>query len=125
MYELYKINMTYITTHKINGISFNRCGTCNRCGICCKDEQCPHYVIVNNLPSCLIYDKREQKCEECSKIRKKYIDHKICIKFPDHPWLKVIKKKECSYKFIRLDEAGNVSNIPLPFTGINDPDNYK
>ena len=47
------------------------------------------------------------------------MDHSVCIRFPDHPWLSVIKNVECTYEFTRLDEDGNISLEPLPFSDVN------
>lgn len=96
-----------MTNFRVHGCTFIRTGSCNRCpGInpasCCTD--CPHLKVVDNVNTCLIYDKRKQKCEKCSKEQKQYVDHSICIMFPNHPFLKVIKDKECSYKFEAIPE---------------------
>ena len=100
-------------THNVHGIAFERTGACNRCGVCCVDEDCSHYAVVDELPTCLIYNQRHNDCGEHD------YSHAMCITFPDHPWLKVIKKQECSYQFARLDKDGNVSNEPLLFADID------
>jgi len=85
-------------THIVHGVQFIRSGTCNRCGICCVDETCSHYAVINNVPTCKIYNKRNQSCQEHGGIT-----HSVCVAFPDHPWLKVIKNGECSYQFMCLN----------------------
>lgn len=105
----------FTATHTVHKIPFKREGTCNRCGICCVDDQCSHYQVVDSVPTCLIYNERHKVCAEHSAESGRDIDHSVCIRFPDHSWLKVIKETECSYTFDRLDESGNVSLEPLPF----------
>ena len=86
-------------THIVHGVSFIRSGSCNRCGICCVDENCSHYAVVNNVPTCKIYNNRNQSCPDHGGIT-----HSVCVDFPNHPWLKVIKNSECSYQFTCLNE---------------------
>lgn len=81
-----------------------RVGECNRCGHCCVIDKCPHFKFVNGLATCLIYDKRDQICEECSAKRtgpNKYVTHKVCVGFPEHPHMRCLKTGQCGYKFVR------------------------
>ena len=105
-------------THRVHGIPFKRTGSCNRCGLCCVNEPCGHYEVIEGLPTCLIYHTRDQKCEACSTREGKDVDHSMCIRFPEHPWLNVMRNNECSYRFTRLDEKGKASKEPLPFISL-------
>jgi len=86
---------------------WTRTGECNRCGQCCIDEKCPHIAKVKGVWTCLIYDKRDQDCEECNKLfgvegrAGGSRNHKVCINFPDHPFLNCLKSGKCGYKFIK------------------------
>lgn len=86
---------------------WTRTGECNRCGQCCIDKECPHFKWVNGIPTCLVYDKRDQECEECKKRLGKddkpdrSFTHKCCINFPDHPGLQCLKNGKCGFKFIK------------------------
>jgi len=91
-------------THTVHKVPFVRTGSCNRCGICCVDEKCSHYQVINKLPTCMIYNKRAEVCKKCSILEDE--THKVCIDFPDHPWLKVIRNGECSYKFEEIKTGG-------------------
>lgn len=121
-------------THRVHGIPFNRKGECNRCDGCRKGclEDCPHGMSDGGKPFCGIHETRHLVCRECSEAesqegQKKEVTHQVCIDFPDHPWLDVIKRGVCNYQFTRLDEEGNVSDEPLPFMdldeGTGDADN--
>ena len=89
-------------THIVHGVPFVRTGLCNRCpGIsapCCID--CSHLEYKSGVNTCLIYKQRKQVCKSCSDIKGKDVTHEVCIDFPDHPWLDVIKKGQCAYTFI-------------------------
>ena len=89
-------------THTVHGVPFVRSGICNRCpGIsapCCIG--CPHLEFKDGINTCLIYNTRDINCGECCKsLGKKKYNHSVCIRFPSHPWLNVIKKDQCSYTF--------------------------
>lgn len=104
------------TTHKIN---FKRTGECNRCpGVnpapCCID--CPHFDVISGVNTCLIYNTRNQICKECSQKRGKDITHNVCIEFPNHAWLNILKSDNCGYTFEPLtkedeDKFNNLTNI--------------
>ena len=83
-----------------------RTGECNRCGQCCIDKKCLHFVWVKGVATCLIYNKRDQDCEECSAElirlgKAKRYNHKVCINFSNHPFLHCLKSGKCGYNFIR------------------------
>lgn len=86
-------------------IDFNRSGICDRCpnnqpAPCCTN--CPHFKIVDGVNTCLIYDTRADKCEECIKLEKnvdKNGTHADCIDWPQHPLLDSIKIGACKYNF--------------------------
>jgi hypothetical protein len=96
-----------MTKFKVHGINYKRTGKCDRCpenqpAPCCSD--CVHFKIVNGKNTCLIYDKRHEVCKECSEAEsqsgeKKKVTHQVCIDFPTNPWLWVVKKGLCNYKF--------------------------
>lgn len=89
---------------KVHGIEFIRTGKCNQCGGCAdKCIECPHGVAIDSGAKCTIYQKREKHCEICSEIYNKPSTHQICIDFPNHPWLHVIRRGVCGYKFKRVD----------------------
>jgi len=67
-----------------------RKGQCNRCGWCCKHENCEHLEIKNGIATCLIYkQKRELKCTI----------------FPDAP---PILHEGCGYWFIDTWEDNKI-----------------
>ena len=102
-----------IKKFKVHGIEFERSGTCSQCGGCGrKCLTCPHGEPDKDGSKCTIYDSRHLPCEECSKIHGEPITHQICIDFPNHPWLDVIRRGICSYKFKRVDGK---SMDDLPF----------
>ncbi len=107
-------------THTVHKIPFERTGSCNHCDGCRQEclEECPHGTVVDGKSFCTIYDTRHLVCKECSdKFHGgKEITHQGCIDFPSHPWLRVILDGICNYQFTRLDEEGNASDEPLPFT---------
>lgn len=74
-------------------------------------------MAVDGKPFCTIHSSRHLVCEECSDKFQggKETTHQVCIDFPNHPWLWVIKEDICGYRFVRLDEEGNISKEPLPF----------
>ena len=84
---------------------WTRTGKCNRCpGIhpapCCLD--CPHLEIIDGINTCLIYKTRDQECEECKVLlgkEGKSYTHKVCIDFPNHPFLHCLP--QCSYNFTK------------------------
>jgi hypothetical protein len=95
-------------THTVHGIKLSRSGACNRCSSlkvapCCLG--CPHFKRVNNINTCLIYATRGDVCAVCSEGQPKPVTHQVCIDFPDHPWLSVIKEGKCSYSFQGISEA--------------------
>lgn len=122
----------YPITHTVHGIHFSREGTCDRCKghpkpLCNCDYQgndpnfvgddCPHLTRVANKNTCSIYDDRHLHCETCFPDEPGQT-HQVCIDFPDHPWLNVIRDKVCgSYEFIRVHTDGTVDITPLPFAG--------
>jgi hypothetical protein len=98
---------------EVHGIEFERSGICDQCGGCAKDcLKCPHGELHNDGSICTIYETRHLYCKECSKIHNEFITHQICIDFPNHPWLDVIRRGICSYKFERVDGK---SMDTLPF----------
>ena len=109
---------------KVHGCNFIRTGKCNRCGICCMDDKCPHFKWIDGVATCLIYDKRAEECEECKKRlgkEGKSFTHQVCIDFPNHPFLKVIHKKECSYTFKPLtkEDEDKVGKLDIRYADGN------
>lgn len=93
--------------------NYIRIGQCNQCGWCCEQEQCPHLAYKDEKAICLIRDKLEQPCDICSadliKLGKaKRRTHKVCIDFPNHPYLNCLKYCKCGYKFIGINN-GDIS----------------
>ncbi|OFW53983.1 MAG: hypothetical protein A2163_07890 [Actinobacteria bacterium RBG_13_35_12] len=91
-------------TFSTKQFNFTRSGECNRCGQCCISDKCPHFKWVDGVATCLIYDKRDQECEECKiKLGKqgKSFTHKVCINYPDHPFLNCLKTGKCGYSFTK------------------------
>lgn len=86
-------------THRVHGIPFHRIGECKRCGSCC--GVCEY---LNEDGSCLTYP-------ECPAY-----NNDLRERFPDHPWLRVIREGVCGYQFVRLTEEGERDDTPLPFT---------
>ena len=79
-------------TYEVHGVLFKRTGSCTRCsGDCCLG--CSHYRVINKIPTCTIYTKSNEFCKEHGET------HEVCIKFPDHPFLTVIKNGKCAFKF--------------------------
>ena len=84
----------------IHGINFIRTGKCNSCPGCARVcLECPHGILKDGKQFCTIYNRREKVCPECSAERGKLITHVVCITFPSHPFLRVIKSGICAYKF--------------------------
>jgi hypothetical protein len=90
----------------VHGVDYYRIGCCNRCGECEKPD-CPHYSILLGTATCDCYDERETVCDFCTNdessmwYRKgKPITHSVCVGFPNHPFLRVIKNDICGFKFI-------------------------
>jgi len=94
--------------------TWTRIGECNHCGLCCIDTdkdgkviECPHLVWVKGKSTCSIHDRLDQDCEECNKIfdvegrAGGSRNHKVCINFPDHPFLNCLKSKKCGFSFIK------------------------
>lgn len=84
---------------------YRREGTCNNCGACCKNEQCPHLVKQGDIFLCGIWEHLAEPCIPCSAElirlgKPKRYTHAVCIRFPDHPFLDVIKNKKCSFTFV-------------------------
>ena len=92
-----------------------RTGECNRCGWCCEQEKCPHLSYdAEGKSDCLIWDKLDQPCDVCGaemiKLGKsKRYTHKVCIDFPNHPYLNCLKSGKCSYKFVPEVKSGDNS----------------
>ena len=98
---------------KVHNIEFIRSGSCNQCGGCGdKCVKCPHGEPYKDGSKCTIYDTRNLHCKECSEIHREFINHQICIDFPNHPWLDVIRRGICSYKFERVD-GGSMDDLPF------------
>jgi len=81
-----------------------RTGECNRCGQCCIDEKCVHLKFENNLAICTIYNDRDKLCDICNEKlvklgKEKKYTHKVCIDFPNHPYLNCLKTRKCGYKW--------------------------
>jgi len=74
----------------MSGLIVERQGECIKCGACCFEANCPHFDIPTR--TCLIYETREQYCEQCKK------DHSICVRWPVYPVK--FSKPQCGYKFI-------------------------
>lgn len=83
----------------VHGQEHERTGKCNRCGVCCERCQCPHFKWIDGVATCLIYDTRDQICKECSEKQGQDVDHKICIIYPNHPYIKEVEEGVCGYKF--------------------------
>ena len=82
----------------IAGIRLIRKGECRRCGFCCR--ACPHLFprydgIRVGYYTCLIYDRRGERCEQCKA------QHSLCIDFPQSP--KKHLNPECGYSFYTED----------------------
>ena len=85
--------------------TYIRIGHCNNCGFCCRKNHidCPHLITTNETTSCSIRDKLSEICEVCSERLykgKKKMTHKVCIDFPDHPYLGCLKTGKCGYRFV-------------------------
>jgi len=96
------------TTHKVHGVNFVRTGSCNQCKGCEPDcIACPHGERkADGKVYCKIQDTKEDVCDYCTNNsdsewykKGREVTHQVCIDFPDHPWLGVIKKGICNYKF--------------------------
>lgn len=93
-----------ITSH---GIEFIRFGSCQQCGICgCDKWPCPHHSIRDGKHQCSIYNRREEHCDECGA------DHAGCIRFPDNPWVRMVRSGECGFRFVRAD-GGLMDELPF------------
>ena len=90
---------------RVHGYTFIRSGECARCGRCGCDG-CPHYIVEHDKATCTIYDKRAEYCPTCETT------HQICIDFPDHPWLHVIRDGVCAFTFER-DDGGSMDDLPF------------
>ena len=93
---------------KAHGCEFIRTGKCNQCSGCdhvCMS--CPHGERrKDGKVYCKIQNTKGEVCDYCtnnpdSKWYKNgdEVTHQVCIDFPNHPWLGVIKKGICNYKF--------------------------
>jgi len=92
---------------EVHGITFIRTGECRQCGACgCAKLKCPHFAMIRDKANCDIYDAREQYCEECG------MTHQSCIKFPDNPWIDVVRDGTCSYTFVRQG-GGSMDRLPF------------
>lgn len=107
----------YFTAH---GIQFERTGSCTNCGGCDSDcSNCPHGKLTDGKWLCEIYETRGEVCKYCTENKDsswyrdgKEVTHQVCIDFPNHPWLNVVRKGVCTYQFRRVD---NKSMDTLPF----------
>lgn len=68
-----------------------RKGNCNRCGWCCKHENCKYLEIKNGIAVCLIHDSPDRPLK--------------CVIFPSAP---PILHKECGYSFIDIWEGNKI-----------------
>lgn len=102
-------------THIVHGIRFIRTGECTHCGGCDSDcLACPHGEKRDDgKVYCKIQETKTEVCEYCTNTpnTKWYDDgrkvtHQVCADFPNHPWLRVITSRKCSYKFevVKEDE---------------------
>lgn len=109
--------MCEIRTFRVHGVNYIRTGSCKRCGECEKTT-CPHLAQEGTLSCCLIHEKdRAAVCEECTNDKNSYfyrggrpVTHQVCIVFPDHPFLRVIKEGICGYKFEPATEEDSVKH---------------
>jgi len=107
---------------KVHGIDFERTGNCNQCGGCDHEcSICPHGELKNGKWDCNIRtpDIRSKVCEHCTTNidshwykEGKNVTHQVCIDFPNHPWLNVIRSGKCAYNFTRKDN-NSMDNLPF------------
>jgi len=102
-------------THIVHGVPFIRTGECNRCGACnCEKWNCPHFSKdVDSKTVCAIHNTLTEVCKICTRDKKsgwydfgKPVIHQVCADFPNHPWLNVIKNKQCGYIFTEIKTDG-------------------
>jgi len=92
----------------VHGVKFVRKGFCNQCGGCDREcLECPHGERrEDGKVYCKIQDHKSEVCEYCTNNPEsswyrdgKPVTHQICVDFPNHPFLDVIKSGKCNYKF--------------------------
>ena len=100
----------------VHGIEFERSGECTRCTGCSERclNHCPHGKPDRNGGSiCTVHSRKHLPCKECSDKSKRLVTHQVCIDFPDHPWLHVMRSGKCEgYSFKRTD-GGSVDELPF------------
>ena len=99
---------TIIVSH---GIKFIRKGECNQCGRC-ECEECPHHFRKRGKSYCSIYDARDEVCQICSEKFGDLTTHQSCIGYPDNPWIRLVRRGNCAYKFERAD-GGSMDDLPF------------
>ena len=94
----------------VHGVTYIRSGECSRCGTCCREKTCLHF-IDETPATCDVFKDRNKTvffCSECETNSSAYfykdkpgyqVKHTICNDFPNHPFLAVIKNVICSYIF--------------------------
>ena len=119
IYRSVRHKETMIPTHYVHNIPFIREGKCLHCGLCEKKYPCPH--LLSDGVTCSVHATKQKVCKECTNNpdsrwydRGTPVTHQFCADFPVHPWLRIIKNKQCGFTFTRLDEDGNISSDPLP-----------
>lgn len=99
--EIRNAHRTGANTFTVHGVNYNRDGDCLPCTGCFNHcvNKCPHGIDNGDgTARCGIHDTRDQHCDECGQ------DHQVCIDFPDHPFVTVIREGVCSYSFHPVDE---------------------
>ena len=114
--------MTTIEAFKVHGIDFERTGDCTQCGGCDAEcSTCPHGELKGKKWYCSIYDPdtRGKVCDYCTNNPDSSwyrngdpVTHQVCIDFPDHPWIGVVRSGECAYKFTRKDTQ-SMDTVPF------------
>ena len=109
--------MTDRVTWSTSEGTWQRIGECQRCGQCCVIEGCPHYAVLDGLPTCTIWDRLDEPCELCSKDKwiehkdgtrtKRWVNHSVCRTAPDHPGIYVVKQGICGFRFVKVEDNGN------------------
>lgn len=106
-------------TFRCHGVDYIRTGQCNRCGACEKDN-CPHLSWKEGLATCDMQLQKHEVCTSCSSNEDAYffkagrdVTHQICVDFPNHPFLRVIKEGICGYKFEPATEEDKVKHQKL------------
>ena len=101
-------------TNIVHGVPFVRTGECNRCGACCEEQNYPHFSWdAEHKMVCSIGNTLTEICKICTKDEKSgwydggnKVIHQQCAEFPNHPWLNVIKNKQCGYTFTEIKTDG-------------------